>query len=53
VLEAARTIGLRSRPREDKLPAAHWELFDELVADDEIKDQLRHYFAKNQEDEAP
>lgn len=53
VLEAARTVGLRSRPREDKLPAAHWELFDELVADAEIKDQLRHYFEKDQGDEAP
>jgi hypothetical protein len=52
VLEAARAIGLRSRPREDELPAAHWELLDELVADDEIKDELRHYFEIEQEDEA-
>jgi tetratricopeptide (TPR) repeat protein len=50
VLEIARSMGMRSRPRQEKLPAAHWALFDELVADDEIKHQLRHYF---EEDEAP
>ncbi|GAB4546522.1 MAG: hypothetical protein Kow0063_40970 [Anaerolineae bacterium] len=45
VLQIARNIGLRSRPREEKLSAAHWALFDELVADQEIKDQLRDLFA--------
>ncbi len=44
VLEIARNIGLRSRPRAEKLPAVHWALFDELVADEEIKSQLRHFF---------
>ncbi len=50
VLKIGRTLSLRSRPRQEKLSAAHWALFDELVADDEIKHQLRHYF---EEDEAP
>jgi tetratricopeptide (TPR) repeat protein len=50
VLKIARTMGMRSRPRTEKLSAAHWALFDELVADDEIKHQLRHYF---EEDEDP
>lgn len=44
VLEIARNLGLRSRPRAEKLPAAHWALFDELVADEEIKKQLQHVF---------
>jgi tetratricopeptide (TPR) repeat protein len=44
VLEVARNIGMRTRPREEKLPEAHWTLFDELVEDDEIKDQLQHLF---------
>jgi pentatricopeptide repeat protein len=48
VLETARNIGLRSRPREEKLPAAHWALFDELVADQKIKDQLRHLFEEKE-----
>jgi len=51
VLEAARNVGLRSRPREDKLSAAQWALFDELVADDEIKGQLRHFFQADSEGE--
>jgi len=44
VLEIARNIGLRSRPRAERLPAAHWVLLDELVADDEIKAQLQPLF---------
>jgi len=44
ILEMARNIGMRSRPREVKLSAAHWVLFDELVSDDDIKEQLRPYF---------
>jgi tetratricopeptide (TPR) repeat protein len=47
-LEVARRIGLRSRPRMEKLSAAHWALFDELVADDEIKHSLRHYFEEEE-----
>jgi tetratricopeptide (TPR) repeat protein len=50
VLKIAQTMGMRSRPRTEKLSAAHWALFDELVADDEIKQRLRHYF---EEEEAP
>jgi tetratricopeptide (TPR) repeat protein len=50
MLKIARSLGLRSRPRQEKLTAAHWVLFDELVADDEIKHQLRHYF---EQEEAP
>jgi tetratricopeptide (TPR) repeat protein len=44
VLEIARNIGMRTRPRAEKLPEAHWTLFDDLVEDDERKDQLRHLF---------
>jgi tetratricopeptide (TPR) repeat protein len=51
VLEIARNIGLRSRPRAEKLPPAHWALFDELVADDEIKAQLRPLFDVEPESE--
>ncbi len=52
VLKIARTMSLRSRPRQEKLSAAHWALFDELVTDDEIKHQLRHYFEQDVEIEA-
>jgi hypothetical protein len=45
-LEFARNIGLRSRPRQEKLSLAHWELFDELVSGDEIKQGIRRYFAE-------
>ncbi len=48
-LKIARDVGLQSRPRREKLAAAHWALFDELVADDEIKRQLRHYFEESPE----
>jgi tetratricopeptide (TPR) repeat protein len=51
VLEIARNIGLRSRPRAEKLPAAHWALFDELVTDDEIKAQLQPLFENEPEGE--
>jgi tetratricopeptide (TPR) repeat protein len=44
VLEIARNIGLRTRPRAEKLPEAHWVLFDELVTDDETKAQLQYLF---------
>jgi tetratricopeptide (TPR) repeat protein len=44
VLEIARNIGMRTRPREEKLPEAHWTLLDELVEDDEIKTQLKYLF---------
>jgi tetratricopeptide (TPR) repeat protein len=49
ILETARRIGMRSRPREDKLSAAHWALFDELVSGDDIKEQLRPYFQVDSE----
>ena len=51
VLEIARNIGLRSRPRVEKLPAAQWALYDELVADEEIKNQLRLFFQIDSESE--
>ena len=51
VLEASCTIGMRSRPREEKLPFAQWALFDELVADENVKGQLRHYFQADSESE--
>jgi len=51
VLEIARNIGLRARPRVEKLPMAHWVLFDELVADEEIKSQLQHLFQVKSESE--
>jgi len=51
VLQIVRNIQLSSRPRREKLPASHWALFDELVADDEIKRQLRHYFEDGAEGE--
>jgi len=49
VLEVARNIGLRTRPRQENLPPAHWALFDELVADDDIKGELRGYFQAESE----
>jgi tetratricopeptide (TPR) repeat protein len=52
ILEMARKIGMRSRPREEKLSAAHWGLFDELVGDDDIKEQLRPYFQGDSESDA-
>jgi tetratricopeptide (TPR) repeat protein len=51
VLEIARNIGMRTRPREERLPEAHWALFDELVEDDEIKGQLQHLFETEPESE--
>jgi tetratricopeptide (TPR) repeat protein len=50
-LEFARTAGQRTRPRQDKLSAANWELFDELVANAEMKGQLRDYFQADQNGE--
>ncbi|UCC89441.1 MAG: hypothetical protein JSV81_09060 [Anaerolineales bacterium] len=50
-LEIAQTAGLRSRPRQEKLSAANWALFDELVTSDEIKGQLRHYFQEDSDGE--
>jgi tetratricopeptide (TPR) repeat protein len=44
VLEIARNLGLRTRPRQENLPPAHWTLFDELVTDDDVKGELRGYF---------
>ena len=44
VLQTMRATQLSARPRREKLSASHWALFDELVADEEIKRQLRHYF---------
>jgi tetratricopeptide (TPR) repeat protein len=52
VLEMARNIGMRTRPREEKLSPAHWVLFNELVTDDEIKAQLQPYFQSVPEEEA-
>jgi len=43
-LETARNVGLQSRPRQEKLSASHWALFDELVSDAALKSQLRDYF---------
>jgi tetratricopeptide (TPR) repeat protein len=43
-LEMARNVGLQSRPRQEKLSATHWALFDELVSDATLKSQLRDYF---------
>jgi tetratricopeptide (TPR) repeat protein len=43
-LEMARNVGLQSRPRQEKLSATHWALFDELVPDATLKSQLRDYF---------
>jgi tetratricopeptide (TPR) repeat protein len=51
VLEMARNLFMRSRPRQDKLSLAHWALFDELVSDDEIKHNVRDYFAEEVEGE--
>ena len=51
VLEMARNLGMRTRPREEKLSLAHWALFDELVTDDEIKGQLQPYFESVPEEE--
>lgn len=52
VLEFACNLMMQSRPRRERLSAAHWELFDELVSDDKIKGQLRHYFEEDSESEA-
>ncbi|MEM7031875.1 MAG: hypothetical protein AAF629_20140 [Chloroflexota bacterium] len=43
-LQQAIDISQRARPRRDQLSLGHWELFDELVADDAIKEQVRGYF---------
>jgi tetratricopeptide (TPR) repeat protein len=43
-VETARNVGLRTRPRQEKLPLSDWALFDELVGDDAIKQPLRHLF---------
>ena len=43
-IEAARQVGLRGRPRREKLSSTDWALFDELVENDEIKEELRHFF---------
>lgn len=51
VLEMARNIGMRTRPREERLSPAHWALFNELVTDDEIKKQLQPYFQSVPEEE--
>lgn len=37
-------INQRARPRRDLLSYGHWQLFDELVTDEEIKSQVRSYF---------
>jgi hypothetical protein len=42
---------MRTRPREEKLSPAHWALFNELVIDDEIKEQLQPYFQSIPEEE--
>jgi tetratricopeptide (TPR) repeat protein len=44
VLGLAQHLGLRSRPRREKLPAGDWALFDELVDDDRAKAELRRFF---------
>jgi tetratricopeptide (TPR) repeat protein len=44
VLALARQVGLRGRPRREKLSSTDWALFDELVENDEIKEELRHFF---------
>jgi tetratricopeptide (TPR) repeat protein len=44
-LTAARNLGLQMRPRHEKLSPANWALFDELVADPEIKRSVCHLFA--------
>jgi tetratricopeptide (TPR) repeat protein len=51
VLQMARNIGMRTRPREENLSRAHWALFDELVPNDEIKGQLQPYFESGPEEE--
>lgn len=43
-LKAAVDINQRARPRQDFLSRAHWSLFDELVANEEIKARFRSYF---------
>jgi tetratricopeptide (TPR) repeat protein len=50
-LEVARNIGMRSRPREEKLSSTQWALFDELVTDENVKGQLRDYFQADSESE--
>jgi tetratricopeptide (TPR) repeat protein len=44
VLELARHIRLQGRPRQEKLAASDWALFDELVENIETKDKVRHWF---------
>jgi len=50
-LDVARSVRLRSRPRQEKLSQASWALFDELVTDVETKRQLRHYFEEEPQGE--
>jgi tetratricopeptide (TPR) repeat protein len=44
MLEVARKIRLRTRPRQEKLSATDWALLNELVANKDITRQLQQYF---------
>lgn len=43
-LTAARNVGLQMRPRRERLSESAWALFDELVADSDIKSGVRRFF---------
>ncbi len=51
MLEIARKIRLRTRPRQERFSATDWALLNELVSSDETKRQLRHYFEADSKSE--
>jgi len=50
-LRQACLIRQMNRPRRDKLSVKDWALFDELVADADVKQQLRRFFEDDQHDD--
>ena len=44
VLTTAQNIGLRARPRMERLAASAWDLVDGLVSDEAAKDRMRAFF---------
>ena len=48
ILQMAVAIGWSAGPRRRVLPLAHWQLFEELIGDQAVSSQLRHYFEDDQ-----
>ena len=52
VLAAAQNIGLRSRPRQEKLVLSSWQLVDDLLSDEAAKNQMRPFFETEETEES-